>query len=396
MICIHKHFVEIHATFCYNEITKALLNTNLEDKYMSIGSTIKRLRRERDITQEQLAEYLGITSRAVSQWECDRTAPDISQLPALCHIFDVSADVLLGIDIEKSNEMIQSYLDEAKNVTNQGKFEQGTAILREAHRKFPKSYQIMQRLANSLVNVYSRKGEKDYSEVFTLCNRILSECTDSALRYEAVNTLGEAYHYAGKNDELRELAKEMPKSHLAYEPFMVYHWNGDADFKERQGFMAYLIYHTVDMIGTLPYHRHDNGEFIYSLDDRIALLKLQIDLLKRIFPDEDYQMSAQLGEIACGRLVGVYLNKGDLESAWYWLEQGADFAICMDTYDFEAPHTSPVLCGFADGGWIMEDNGNRSHNLLEWLEADEKIELLRSDHRYEYLVNRLKAVAKKP
>ncbi|MBQ9130605.1 MAG: helix-turn-helix transcriptional regulator, partial [Clostridia bacterium] len=54
---------------------------------MSIGSTIKRLRREKDLTQEQLAEYLGITSRAISQWECDRTAPDISQLPTLCHIF---------------------------------------------------------------------------------------------------------------------------------------------------------------------------------------------------------------------------------------------------------------------------------------------------------------------
>ncbi len=36
---------------------------------MNIGSTIKRLRRERDITQDRLAEALGITSRAVSQWE---------------------------------------------------------------------------------------------------------------------------------------------------------------------------------------------------------------------------------------------------------------------------------------------------------------------------------------
>ena len=80
---------------------------------MSIGSTIKRLRREKDITQEQLAEYLGITSRAISQWECDRTAPDISQLPALCHIFDVSSDVLLGIDIEKNNEEIKKYLSNA-------------------------------------------------------------------------------------------------------------------------------------------------------------------------------------------------------------------------------------------------------------------------------------------
>ena len=72
---------------------------------MSIGSIIKGLRREKNITQEQLAEYLGITSRAISQWECDRTAPDISQIPALCHIFDVSADALLGIDIEKKNDI---------------------------------------------------------------------------------------------------------------------------------------------------------------------------------------------------------------------------------------------------------------------------------------------------
>ena len=59
---------------------------------MSIGTTIKRLRRERDITQEQLAEYLGISTGAVSQWECDRTAPDITQLPLLANVFDVSAD----------------------------------------------------------------------------------------------------------------------------------------------------------------------------------------------------------------------------------------------------------------------------------------------------------------
>ena len=53
---------------------------------MSIGTTIKKLRHEREMTQEQLAEYLGITANAVSQWECDRTAPDISQLPMLARV----------------------------------------------------------------------------------------------------------------------------------------------------------------------------------------------------------------------------------------------------------------------------------------------------------------------
>lgn len=73
---------------------------------MSIGTTIRQLRQEQDITQEQLADALGITSRAVSQWETDRTAPDISQLPALANFFNVTTDRLLGVDIKRKKEEI--------------------------------------------------------------------------------------------------------------------------------------------------------------------------------------------------------------------------------------------------------------------------------------------------
>jgi len=66
---------------------------------MSIGSKIKALRRAKDLTQEELAEVLGVSSKAVSQWECGRTAPDISQLPVLCNFFEVTADELLEIDV---------------------------------------------------------------------------------------------------------------------------------------------------------------------------------------------------------------------------------------------------------------------------------------------------------
>lgn len=61
---------------------------------MSIGATIKQLRIARKSTQEELASHLGITSKAVSQCECDRTSPDISQIPALCNFFQISADQL--------------------------------------------------------------------------------------------------------------------------------------------------------------------------------------------------------------------------------------------------------------------------------------------------------------
>ena len=80
---------------------------------MSIGSVIKKLRRENDMTQEQLADFLGLTSAAVSGWECDRNAPDISQIPQLARIFGVSADTLLEIDLTEQEKKIEKIITRA-------------------------------------------------------------------------------------------------------------------------------------------------------------------------------------------------------------------------------------------------------------------------------------------
>ena len=363
---------------------------------MSIGSTIKRLRREKDITQEQLAEYLGITSRAISQWECDRTAPDISQLPALCHIFDVSSDVLLGIDIEKNSEEIKKYLSEANDLGNQGKWSECITLLRQANRKFPRDYEIMEKLSDSLICECLRKGVNEYDEVYDLCNRIIAECTDSKIRYRAIKNLATAYRFADKKEEMLKVVEEMPKSHISYENFMLYCWNGDADFEKRQSYIAYLINGLLASIDGACRHLHDNGEMIYSSEDRIRLYELQVKLLEDLFPNKDYQYLAMYGEIACNHIAILYIRNKDIENAWKWLEKGADFAIRMDTYDFDAPHTSPILRGYSSGGWIMEEDGNRSETMLEWLTNDDETDILRSDARYKTLADRLKSVAKKP
>lgn len=363
---------------------------------MSIGTTIKRLRRERNITQEQLAEYLNISTGAISQWETDRTAPDLSQLPALCHVFDVTADTLLGIDIEKNNEIIEEYLDKAHEEECCGKFENSVALLRKAIRDFPKSYKIMQRLANAMVCIYSRKGVKEYDEVFELCNRILAECTDSTTRYEAIDTLGTAYGYAGKQEELQKLAAEMPHVYFSNEDFMRHRWKGDRDFECFQNYMNYLIGRITEMIGIAATQRHDNEELIYPYEDRINLWKMEVALLELLFPDGDFNYKAQFGEQACCFLCTAYLRKQALEDAWYWIEKGADFAIHFDTYDFDAPHTSPLLRGYVDGGWMMEETGNRSQLMLEWLKTDDEVSVFRCDERYPALIKRLETVAKKP
>ena len=61
---------------------------------MSIGRRVSEHRRQRGITQEQLAEAMNITSQAVSKWENDISCPDIAVLPLLADYFGISLDVL--------------------------------------------------------------------------------------------------------------------------------------------------------------------------------------------------------------------------------------------------------------------------------------------------------------
>ena len=63
----------------------------------TMGQIIRRLRKERNLTQEELAEQLNITYQAVSRWENDTGMPDISQIVPLASVFGVTSDELFGI-----------------------------------------------------------------------------------------------------------------------------------------------------------------------------------------------------------------------------------------------------------------------------------------------------------
>ena len=61
----------------------------------TIGSRISKYRKEKGMTQEELASRLGVSSQAVSKWENDLSCPDISLLPALCQALGVTSDEML-------------------------------------------------------------------------------------------------------------------------------------------------------------------------------------------------------------------------------------------------------------------------------------------------------------
>lgn len=363
---------------------------------MSIGQTIKQLRRQANITQEALAEQLSISPQAVSRWETDTAVPDLSMIPALCDIFNVTSDELLGIDLSRRYAEVESLLAQGYALICDGDFLAAASFYADAHRRFPRAHAITQRYADALINVYSRRGEKNYDDVITMCEQVLSECTDDTIRRETVRTLGIAYDYAGKKEEYDRLTESMPPHCFCREHFMMWNWTGTKGYEQRRDYIFALIHDLITAMMLNTEQFDDDGKRIYSAKERDILRRQTLSAADVLYPDGDYQSLAQILQNVSDWLCQDALRRNDFDAALDALERSCDFVIHFDTYDFDAAHTSLPLRGFSDGGWIMEADGNRSAGMLEILRTDHDLDPIRDDPRFSVILSRLKQTTKKP
>ena len=74
---------------------------------LNFSDNLVKLRHSKKITQEELAEFIGVTKASVSKWETRQSLPDILLLPKLASFFGVSVDELLGYEPQLGKEQIQ-------------------------------------------------------------------------------------------------------------------------------------------------------------------------------------------------------------------------------------------------------------------------------------------------
>ena len=110
----------------------------------TMGQIIRRLRKEQNLTQEELAEQLNISAQAVSKWENESSLPDISQVVPIANLFGVPTDVLFGMYGTDSGKEVEDRLAEIFRMTdNCNDGEEGPTALaildkyRELMRLFP-------------------------------------------------------------------------------------------------------------------------------------------------------------------------------------------------------------------------------------------------------------------
>ena len=106
---------------------------------MDLGTRISELRREKGMTQEQLAKLVGISAPAVSKWETGSSCPDIALLCPLARALDTNVDTLLQFEEELSQERLDEYLNEILEKARTGNREEAEAMLQKQLHTYPSS-----------------------------------------------------------------------------------------------------------------------------------------------------------------------------------------------------------------------------------------------------------------
>ncbi len=357
---------------------------------MNIGETIRRLRRERNITQEELGEYLGISAKAVSQWECSRTMPDISQLPVLANVLEVTTDELLGVDVDAKKRKIEEYCLRSREAFEQGLIKEAIAILREGLLQYPDGYPLMELLAGYLY-CSSYPMAEIQEEVCALLERILSGCTDNAVRNRSVVFACRFYSKIGRREEALRLAGTMEGA-LSREELLPDILDGRAKFEAYRDMVSGYVYQGLSEIFSYGTLRDEDGSYFFNEEERLAICKKVLDGFALFFENGDYMYEAQIVEKAAEEAARICARRGNIAEAMEFARKCADASIQFDTYDWNEPHTSLLWRDLAAGGYC-KDAHNNSYRMLEYF-SEEDFSQLRGKEEFDRILDKLRKVAK--
>ena len=234
----------------------------------TMGQIIRRLRKERNLTQEELAEQLNITYQAVSRWENGTGMPDISQIVPLASVFGVSTDVLFNVAGTNAAEEAEKIVSEAIAMEQYGKLETYLASydhMLDGLKTYPNNLILLVNCAGRGLSLCLPENDYLYAadraaeiaaETERQAKLIISYAKNSSDIMRAHQILVFLYASQGKYDLAREQAYCFPVrsdftlfSHLAR-------------IDEKQGDLASVIAHLGE----------DNAYLIQTLEDNLARL----------------------------------------------------------------------------------------------------------------------------
>lgn len=358
---------------------------------INMGSNIRELRKRNNITQERLAEYLGVTYQTVSKWENGTSLPSISLLPSIANIFNISIDELYDIDKHTRDEKITAYETEYNALCSKGDNQGRVELMRCALEEYPRNYKFMNYLARSLYRCYNI--ELYSTEIIMLCDRILEECKTDSIRFSALQTIARTYNDIGQYKTALQYAYEMPSITSSREFFLSEILTEDERTEQLQKNIFFLAYNAGKMITYLASDSRGIGKQL-SYEDKISMYEAANTIYRTIADDGNYLVLNGKFYWHYRCIAKNYCLIGDIDKAMKNLLFAEKAAVEIDNFikmNKEQHYTSLLLNKLkADPKGVLKHwQGSHCHKLYTQLQ-DECFNTMRDMPEFKELEQRLK------
>ncbi len=252
---------------------------------LNLGNNIKKYRKEKDMTQEALAEYLGVSSQAVSRWENGTTYPDVELIPGLANLFGVSTDVLFDMKQAQKEIAATEVLTELAKLTREKPL--NVARINELIREVRLNYIDCDCFWTFWlsVNTNAYRHESILPEVRKVFEAVMQSAASTANKNQAISQFLLIEDEEHIDSFIREYATEsdMSKKVLLHHR---YHMRGDKE-KDEIYRQKVLFYYLSEMIGCSDLW----GEFYNESEALTDFYLTMLHGLCQCSPDEHHPIS---------------------------------------------------------------------------------------------------------
>jgi transcriptional regulator with XRE-family HTH domain len=182
---------------------------------MPLNMIIREKRKEIGLTQEQVADYLGVSTPAVNKWEKGITYPDIALLPPLARLLKVDLNTLLCFNEGLTEQEINQFSKDVITTIRKSSFSDGFIMAMKKVKEYPNCYELIHTAALLLDGALLLYGaniankESYETEIITLYERV-AKSNDEQIRNKAIYMLVSKYMGRMEYDRAQEMLDLLP------------------------------------------------------------------------------------------------------------------------------------------------------------------------------------------
>jgi transcriptional regulator with XRE-family HTH domain len=311
---------------------------------VKIGKHIKELRNRDGVTQDALAEALGVTGQAISKWENGNGYPDIEHITPIANFFNVTIDQLFGHDRSESENKINEYCEKLDELhRNWADVNTRIDLARQALAEFPAEEKLLVRLATALWEKWSDdasdecflfvdgktvynfdkvRATEGWEEPAQIMEKLLATSIDDKIRSECRDILIRLYGNIGEKEKVYKLAEYCPDCKAAN---LFAAFNGIYEKEARENSQILLQDALLKLRVHLPRQTKD-------LTLKAKAIEKTIELHKFVFDDGNYAFLHVKMEHLYIDYADVLLQQERFDEVFSALENAYDHAKKFDAY----------------------------------------------------------------